>query len=237
MTTPQQWPTGRHAQAGTPSSTTESMAAVYAPPAAQPQIPQQWTPPGAYPTQQAPQQPAPKKWRKWPFVVGGIVVLLVIIGLISGPGTTSTATVPTAAAPTAAPVPAGPSQADIDRAQKQLDDINRQIEQRKAELSNTPAAPAVPAAPAAPAPAASGPASTVSDGKYQVGTDMAAGRYKTAGPSGSGALDMCYVARNRNDSGEFGAIIANQLVQGPSSVTVKKGEFAEFSGGCTWTKQ
>lgn len=100
-----------------------------------------------------------------------------------------------------------------------------------------PVAPAAPIAPVAPAPVASGPVTTVSDGTYQVGTDMTAGRYKTTGPDGSGALDMCYVSRNKDDSGEFDAIIANQIVQGPGSVTVSDGEFAEFSGGCTWTKQ
>ena len=174
--------------------------------------------------------------------MGGIIALLVVVGLVNGGGTPSTT--PTAAAPAAAPVPAGPSQAEIDEARRQLDDINRQLEDRKAELSSMPTvAPAVPAAPVAPvapvepAPVASGPATTVSDGTYQVGTDMTPGRYKTAGPDGSGALDMCYVSRNKDDSGEFDAIIANQIVEGPGSVTVNDGEFAEFSGGCTWTKQ
>lgn len=215
MTTSQQWPTGRH---------------VNVPPTAHdypPQIPQQRNPSGGYPP-----PPAPKKRRKWPFIVGGIVALLVLIAMVNG-GTT-TPTTPTAAAPAAAPAPAVP--AGIDQAQQQLDEINRQLEQRKAELSNTPVAPAAPVVPA-PAPVPSGPVTTVGDGTYQVGTDMAAGRYKTSGPDGSSAMNMCYVSRNKNDSGEFDAIIANQIVQGPGSVTVKKGEFAQFSGGCSWTKQ
>ena len=242
MTSSQQWPTGRHAPTSAqPAGTSGPASAGYTYPAQQPQIPQQWTPPGAYPTQQTP-QPPPRKRRKWPFIVGGIIALLVVVGLVNGGGTPSTT--PTAAAPAAAPVPAGPSQAEIDEARRQLDDINRQLEDRKAELSSMPTvAPAVPAAPVAPvapvepAPVASGPATTVSDGTYQVGTDMTPGRYKTAGPDGSGALDMCYVSRNKDDSGEFDAIIANQIVEGPGSVTVNDGEFAEFSGGCTWTKQ
>jgi hypothetical protein len=87
-------------------------------------------------------------------------------------------------------------------------------------------------APAAPA----GPATTVGDGTYEVGVDLEPGRYKTAGPSQSSIIPMCYWARHKDDSGEFRSIIANQNLQGPGSVTVKAGEFVEFSGGCTWTK-
>lgn len=45
----------------------------------------------------------------------------------------------------------------------------------------------------------------------------------------------CYWERDRNDSGDFDAIIANDNVDGPSSVSVNKGEFVKFSGSCTWT--
>ena len=65
--------------------------------------------------------------------------------------------------------------------------------------------------------------------------DIAAGRYKTPGPAGHGGLDYCYWARNRDDSGD--SIIANDILKGPGSVTVKRGEFVEFNGNCTWTKQ
>lgn len=94
------------------------------------------------------------------------------------------------------------------------------------------AAPA-PAAPAAPA----GPATEASAGTYEVGVDLAAGRYKTPGPGSKEVLDSCYYARRKDDSGNLSAVIANQIVQGPSTVTIKKGEFLELSGGCTWTKQ
>lgn len=240
MTPSQQWPTGRHTPTSTPPVSSGPASTGYTSPA-QPQIPHQWTPPGVYPTQQTP-QPPPRKQRKWPFIVGAVVALLVLVGLVNGGGDTTSPT-PAAAAPAPAPAapvpgPVGPSQAEIDEAQQQLDDINRQLEDRKAELNSMPTAPAaVPAAPVDPAPVTSGPVTTVSDGTYQVGTDMTAGRYKTPGPDGSGALDMCYVSRNKDDSAELDAIIANQIVQGPGSVTVSDGEFAEFSGGCTWTKQ
>lgn len=96
--------------------------------------------------------------------------------------------------------------------------------------SGNSAGAATAAAPAKPA----GPATAVGDGTYQVGTDMAAGRYKTPGPPTSGDFAMCYWSRNKDDSGD--SIITNQLVKGPGSVTVKAGEFFEVSGGCTWTK-
>jgi len=97
----------------------------------------------------------------------------------------------------------------------------------------TIAAPAP--APAAPAPKPAAPNATVGDGVYQVGPDMPAGRYKTAG--GGDNLFGCYWERDRNDSGQFDAIISNDVFKGPGSVTVKAGEFAKLSGGCTWTKQ
>jgi hypothetical protein len=95
-----------------------------------------------------------------------------------------------------------------------------------AAKTNPPAAPAKPP----------GPATLISDGTYQVGVDMAAGRYKTPGPTDD-LFRNCYWQRTRDDSGQFGSIIANGNTQGPGSVTVKTGEFFQTSGGCTWTKQ
>jgi len=93
-----------------------------------------------------------------------------------------------------------------------------------AAKTNAPAAPAQPA----------GPATRIGDGTYEVGTDMAAGRYKT---TGDGSIGLCYWERAKDDSGDLGSIISNDLFRGPGSVTVKNGEFAKLSGGCTWTKQ
>jgi hypothetical protein len=67
--------------------------------------------------------------------------------------------------------------------------------------------------------------------------DVAAGRYKTAGPSADAIFKDCYRERTKDDSGEFGAIISNGNAVGPGYVTVKNGEFFQTSGGCTWTKQ
>ncbi|MFF4346335.1 hypothetical protein [Streptomyces sp. NPDC001530] len=82
-----------------------------------------------------------------------------------------------------------------------------------------------------------GPATLVEgDGQYLVGEDMQAGTYKTAGPDKSGFVDNCYWARTKDASGEFGAIIANDNLQGQGRVTVKKGEYFETNGCQKWTK-
>jgi len=70
---------------------------------------------------------------------------------------------------------------------------------------------------------------TLSAGLYKVGDVIPAGQYKTTG------ADSCYWARLKNDSGDLGAIIANNNLTGPGSVTVKPGEYFEISGTCTWT--
>lgn len=93
----------------------------------------------------------------------------------------------------------------------------------------TPTAAAAPVKP-------SGPATSIGDGTYQVGTDIAAGRYKTPGPDPDAVIKYCYWARTRDDSGDSAAILANGNTNGPGSVTVKQGEFFTVSGDCTWTK-
>lgn len=80
-------------------------------------------------------------------------------------------------------------------------------------------------------PAAAGPLTTFGEGTYLVGEDIKAGTYKTTG----GSDGSCYWARNKNDSGEADAIIANDLGGGPTRVTVKKGELFETNGCDDWT--
>jgi hypothetical protein len=73
------------------------------------------------------------------------------------------------------------------------------------------------------------------DGMYLVGTDIKAGSYKT---DGDADLDLgCYWERTKDDSGEFGSIIANEYADGPGRVTVNSGEYFKVSGGCTWVRQ
>ncbi|MEU8852196.1 hypothetical protein AB0C70_39610 [Streptomyces sp. NPDC048564] len=75
-----------------------------------------------------------------------------------------------------------------------------------------------------------GPLTSIDQGTYLVGEDVKAGSYKTSGPSSS----MCYWSRNKDDSGEFGSIIANDILQGPGRVTLSKGEVFETNGCETW---
>ncbi|MGB3437264.1 MAG: hypothetical protein WBA97_00820 [Actinophytocola sp.] len=98
------------------------------------------------------------------------------------------------------------------------------------------APPAEPAQAEASPPAPAGPAATMSSGIYQVGVDVQAGQYKTAGPEDNEYGLGCYWARLKNDTGEFDAIISNGNLDGPGSFTVNAGEFVELSGDCTWTK-
>jgi hypothetical protein len=73
-------------------------------------------------------------------------------------------------------------------------------------------------------------ATTMEDGTYEIGVDAKAGRYKTI------AEDGCYWERDKDDSGEFDSIIANDNVSdgARASVTVKKGEFFQSEGCGTW---
>jgi hypothetical protein len=80
-----------------------------------------------------------------------------------------------------------------------------------------------------------GPKTEVTNGTFHVGEDIVAGRWKTDGPAGSGAFASCYWERERNDSGDFSAIIANDNISGPASITVNAGEFVKFDGGCHWS--
>lgn len=89
-----------------------------------------------------------------------------------------------------------------------------------------PSAPPAQVPPAVPA----GPKTTMGEGKYEVGVDVAAGRYKTPGG------DYCYWSRNKDDSGDFSKIITSDIVKGPASFTINKGEFVELKGDCLWTK-
>lgn len=98
------------------------------------------------------------------------------------------------------------------------------------------AAPAVPAAKQeaedAPA-AASGPLTSFDDGTYEVGTgngQVAPGKYRSAGSS------MCYYARLKNNDGELGDIIDNNLGSGQKLLNVKKTDGYVEVRGCTFTK-
>lgn len=76
------------------------------------------------------------------------------------------------------------------------------------------------------------PTSFDGDGEYLVGKDIAAGTYRTAGPADFG----CYWERDKDSSGEFESIIANDNLNGSGRVTVRKGEICKTQGCQTWKK-
>lgn len=83
--------------------------------------------------------------------------------------------------------------------------------------------------------AVAGPGTTVGQGSYRVGEDIAAGTYRTGGPAAAD-MPLCRWARTKDSSGEVGSIIANGTPQGPARVTVTKGETFETNGCRRWTK-
>ncbi|MGY5125967.1 hypothetical protein [Streptomyces nigrescens] len=83
--------------------------------------------------------------------------------------------------------------------------------------------------------ASAGPETTVGQGSYLVGEDIAVGTYRTGGPAASD-VPLCYWARAKDSSGDMDSIIANGTPQAPARVTVHQGETFETSGCKVWTK-
>ncbi|MFE3110601.1 hypothetical protein [Kitasatospora indigofera] len=92
------------------------------------------------------------------------------------------------------------------------------------------AAPAEPAKEPAPAPGDS----FAGSGTYLVGDDIQPGTYKTAGP---GSLGHCYWERDKDSSGGFDSIIANDNLTGQGVVTIKSSDKVFKTTGCqAWVK-
>jgi hypothetical protein len=71
------------------------------------------------------------------------------------------------------------------------------------------------------------------DGTFLVGSDVAAGRYKSGAPDSGN----CYWARLSGTGDSFNDIIANNNSAGPSVVTIRKTDAAFETSGCNeWTK-
>lgn len=88
----------------------------------------------------------------------------------------------------------------------------------------------VPAPPALPP----GLATTLGQGRFMVGTDIAPGTYRTTGPSGH--LD-CYWERLKDTRGGTDSIIANNLGRGPATVTIDPSDGAFQTRWCNvWTR-
>jgi len=106
--------------------------------------------------------------------------------------------------------------------------------------ATTPAATTPPtvastsAATAATSPSMVGPVMTVGPGTYAVGTgngQVAPGKYFSPAPS-SGST--CYYARLRNNDGDAGDIIAEELSQGNVIMTVRASDGYVTVSGCTF---
>jgi uncharacterized iron-regulated membrane protein len=154
-------------------------------------------------------------------ITSGVAAAVCLLGLVItavGAATTPAATTPAATTP-AATTPSSQPPGNVS--------VPTTAPQQRA--TTTAAAPA--SAPPV------GAATSVRDGTYEVGKDIAAGRYKTAGPPTNATIRNCRWQSAKDDSGELRSIISSGDTQGPGSVTVKAGEFFQTSGGCTWTKQ
>lgn len=77
-------------------------------------------------------------------------------------------------------------------------------------------------------------------GVYRVVTDIPVGSYKTKGAGVKGdVLGGCYWGRLKDESGEFGSIIANGTLDSasPGKMVVRATDkFVEFKGDCAWFK-
>lgn len=102
-----------------------------------------------------------------------------------------------------------------------------------APTATAPAPEQVPLAPGAP-PAPANLATTIGEGRFVVGTDIAPGTYQTTGPSGNAD---CYWERLKHTSDVIDSIIANDLRPGPAMVTIDASDAAFQTRWChTWTK-
>jgi hypothetical protein len=74
------------------------------------------------------------------------------------------------------------------------------------------------------------------EGVYGVGSDLQPGTYRTAGPTPA-AFDNCYWERSRDTSGQQKSVIANGIVTGPVTVTIKRTDRAFKTSGCeNWAR-
>lgn len=68
----------------------------------------------------------------------------------------------------------------------------------------------------------------ISDGVYEVGSDIPAGTYRTPGGS-----DCYFAILNSTDSSD---IADNNNSAGPMIATLSPGKYFELKGGCTWSR-
>lgn len=79
-----------------------------------------------------------------------------------------------------------------------------------------------------------GPLTTFGDGVWEVGVDIAPGKYKTSGPDGSN----CYYSRLQENNGTLRDILDNGNSDGPVTITIKDSDGYFESRGCNdWVLQ
>lgn len=199
--------------------------------------------PPAAPRPQGPGVPSPviPKKRRPVLTHGAVALVALVIGVGIGhgggsaddgkqaagsattsPATTASATTTPSQAPTGAPSTQTPS--------TQTPATEPPATEAPKPATTKPAVkpPVKPKPTAKPGP----PTSFDGDGEYLVGEDIAAGTYRTAGPADFG----CYWERDKDSSGEFDSIIANDNLSGSGRVTVRKGEVFKTQGCLTWKK-
>jgi hypothetical protein len=77
------------------------------------------------------------------------------------------------------------------------------------------------------------PAGSFGQGTYTVGSEIAPGRYRTAGASDDSVFPLCMAARQSADGTPIG--IPETTNNGPAYLTVRSSDgLVEFTGDCTW---
>lgn len=81
-----------------------------------------------------------------------------------------------------------------------------------------------------------GPAITMIDGIFLVGTDIAAGSYKTGGPPESGD-GMCAWTLLPSKGASLADATGGNTLFGPGYLEVADGQIVQTVGRCTWVKE
>ncbi len=200
----------------------------------------------AQPTQPASWQTPPpsaakarRTWKTWQLGTAAAIALMVGVAMGGSGGSSDSAlkaevasTKTQAAADVAAADQRAADAVNVAKAEVEKDAAARTaaLDKRSAELDGRSAALDTRDA-AVSAKEAAKKASTFGDGQYQVGTDIVAGTYNTAGGSG------CYWEKSTGSEGVEG-IIANDNVSGPVTLTIEPSvKFFKASRCGTWTKR